>query len=289
MQKQHLYVHPKRSILNKPLVWLCNNAKIRNIRRAIVSRLPYLRLESEVKDIVYINWLIDYDTAKALCSPSTALININGKTLLTALTYRHGHFRPSVFNGIKRLFPSPLQSNWRFYLRSVEDKPVDNAVLFIKNMMNSLLFTVGTRLSSDAMFTHYPLVFTHTKTDNRYTTRIDAGLSNSPDLHSVCRTANELTIPQDLLDYFGSSSTVLAYLCLQDTAYTEVAELNGLCKADISLPIDTNEVIPLSIETLHCAWLQKMTQDAPAFAFVVPKVHFKILGEQFLPTTSAIK
>ena len=48
--------------------------------------------------------------------PGVSLIQEGGHTLLTVLTYRHGHFGPAFLGPLRKLLPSPLQSNWRVYL-----------------------------------------------------------------------------------------------------------------------------------------------------------------------------
>lgn len=48
--------------------------------------------------------------------PGVSLIQKGGHTLLTVLTYRHGHFGPAFLGPLRKLLPSPLQSNWRVYL-----------------------------------------------------------------------------------------------------------------------------------------------------------------------------
>lgn len=276
------YIHPRNSFLSKPFNWLCNQTTIRRTRRAIFSRLPFLRLESDVTDIVYVNWLVDIEKVKALSPPQVELVEINGKTVFSILTYQHGHFRPRLINVLKRLFPSPIQSNWRLYVASINGKQVTRAVLFIKNMMNSMLFTLGTRLSSDAMFTHYPLNFRHDKSGHHYTTTIETGMSSSPDLQFSGEIADELELPSELVHFFGSTAKTLEFLCLQDVAYTDVSDTSGICEATISLPIALDTIIPLKVNKCHSNWLAEIISDAPAFAFAVPRVPFHIINETLI-------
>jgi hypothetical protein len=39
--------------------------------------------------------------------------------LVSFLTYRHGHFGPRRFGPMRHLMPSPIQTNWRIYVRDL--------------------------------------------------------------------------------------------------------------------------------------------------------------------------
>ncbi len=257
---------------------------IKKLRRGLFRLVPFPQLESDVTDIVYLNWLIDIEKVAHLCPDRATLVDINGKTILSVLTYRHGHFRPLFLRPLKKFFPSPYQSNWRLYLQQFDGKSTQNSVLFLKNMMNSLLFALGTRLMSDAMLTHWPKVFRHARDGHLYETVI-AGNSHIPDLFSRCSVVSDWSLPPELIEHFGSQEKLLQYLCLQDFSYTEVSDIEGICKAQIDLPINTEEIIPLMVESLESQWLDNVLgADAvdSVFAFAVPSVHFRVLSESVI-------
>ena len=149
------------------------------------------------------------------------MIDIHGKTLFTILTYHHGHFRPSVMNYLKLLFPSPLQSNWRFYLDTVNRKNVNSSVWFLKNIMNNSLYAVGTHLASDIMQTHRANSFSHFINENTVETEITSGVGSSPGFSCRARVTDDLEVPDELLVLFGSHKSALNYLCLQHSAISE--------------------------------------------------------------------
>ena len=276
---ENSYIHPKKGLLTLLTEAICNSNRLRAIRRRLFGFIPFLKLESSVVDIVYCNWLVDLDKVDHLCPDQASLININGKTILSILTYKHGNLRPSILNSIKVLFPSPMQSNWRFYLSGLNGDKSSGSVLFIKNIMSNLLFTIGTRISSDAMLTHYPATFKHGSESGRFITEITPGLGSSPDLLMESVQGDQLELPNELIEYFKSEEAVLEYLCMQEVAYTEASDVKGLCKAEIELPINTNTVIPLKIESISSSYLSEITGDSKPFAFLVPKVHFGIISE----------
>lgn len=120
-----------------------------------MARLPFLTLHSDVRDVLYVSWLVDAAAAQKLVPAGVALWQRDGKTPFTVLTYRHGHFGPALPAPLRRLLPSPLQSNWRLYLdHTPPGAPAVPCVYFLKNIMASLPHALGTRLFSDILPTH---------------------------------------------------------------------------------------------------------------------------------------
>ena len=120
-----------------------------------MARLPFLTLHSDVRDVVYVSWLVDAAAAQQLVPAGVTLWQRDGKTPFTVLTYRHGHFGPALPGPLRKLLPSPLQSNWRLYLdHTPPGAPAVPCVYFLKNIMDSLPHALGTRLFSDILPTH---------------------------------------------------------------------------------------------------------------------------------------
>ncbi|SFL98460.1 DUF2071 domain-containing protein [Marinobacter zhejiangensis] len=244
--------------------------------------LPFLRLSSDVRDVVYLNWVVDLDKVKHLVPEGVTVMTFNGKTLLSVLTYRHGHFGPSLLGPLRRLFPSPLQSNWRLYVDAISGQEVQGTVLFLKNIMNSKLFVCGTRLASDSMLTHYADSFTHETNNGQVYTAIAPAGGSSPDLVSLLHRAPEIAIPASVLDHFGTRDQALAYLCLQHSAITDVPDAGCLCQAEIDLPIGLDTLVGLQVDELKSAWLGEVIEGAPVFAFSVPEVGFEVISERLM-------
>jgi len=144
------YRHPRPGVIGKLAAWLANSPSIAHVRQALMLRLPFMQLESDVTDVVYLTWMIDVGAARRLVPSGYALWQRDGKTPFTILTYRHGNFGPAFLGPLRRMMPSPLQSNWRLYGAQ------PNQVFFVKNVMSSFLHALGTRMFSDVLQTHYP-------------------------------------------------------------------------------------------------------------------------------------
>lgn len=239
MHENH-YVHPSSHVIARLIESVCNCAGIKKVRRIVFNRLPFLKMRSDVKDIVYLNWLVDRTEVAKLIPNNVSVIEINGKTLISVLTYKHGKFRPSIFNVIRFAFPSPFQTNGRLYVSSLNNEATAKTVLFIKNIMSSTLYTIGTRVFSDAMQTHLANTFTHKIENNTVKTMITQGKGSSPELTCDMLIAHDFNIPIELSRYFGSDEEVIKFICFQDYALNVGSDFNGLCKAEINLPIDTS-------------------------------------------------
>ena len=162
----NVYVHPAPGLAGRLLARLANSRRIATARRAVFSHLPFLTLESDVRDVVYLTWMMDAATAQAMVPGGVRLWQRNGLTPFSILTYRHGHFGPALAGPARRLLPSPLQSNWRFYL----EEP--GKVYFVRNVMDSTLHALGTRIFSDILPTHLPERFVHAREGEEYFTSI---------------------------------------------------------------------------------------------------------------------
>ena len=145
------FVAPRAGWSGRLLSWLLNCRALLRLRRRLLSHLPFPTLRSDVRDVVYLNWLVDVSKVAHLVPAGLRLWQHNGLTPLTVLTYRHGDFGPEAAGPMRWLFGSPLQSNWRLYLQ--DDEGIPASVLFLSNIVDSTLYAAGARLS-DALPTH---------------------------------------------------------------------------------------------------------------------------------------
>ncbi|MFJ9534780.1 hypothetical protein [Herbaspirillum sp. NPDC101396] len=287
----HTYIHPTKGWVGKLLNALLNSVRLANVRRAFMSRLPFPVLESDVVDVVYANWLVDTSLAAALAPPGARLWDCNGRTPLTILTYRHGHFGPRAAGLLRRLMPSPLQSNWRLYLAEpLLDGPRIPTVAFVSNVMNSAIHVVGTRLFSDALPSHLPNRFLFEVGGDEACVCIDPGAGSAPGLTMSLRRQGEASLPLVWRTMFGDWNEAVGKLASQDAAVVEFPSANAgqtkVAIAAIRLPIDIHSVEPLSAnrEDVQCALLQSLRPDAEGLFFLLPRVKFLALSErQLLP------
>lgn len=278
------YRHPRAGWPASLLERLANSPAFARARQALMARLPFIVLRSAVRDVVYLTWLVDADAAQALAPPGTRLWRRAGTTPLTVLTYRHGHFGPAFLGPFRRLFPSPLQSNWRLYLeRSPEAETGPATVLFLKNIMDSAPHALGTRLFSDVLQTHLAARFIHRRDGDLFSTQIEAGAGSAPALRCAARIAADKRLPAPFAPLFADWDDAVDYLCSQDAAVAPAAWCDKLAVADISLPIDLAQVLPLAATEVRCALPERLPALSEPLCFVVPAVDFRVLAERLLP------
>jgi hypothetical protein len=179
------------------------------------------------------------------------------------------------------VFPSPHQCNWRLYLDDGADHT--GGVLFVGNVMDSLLYTVAVRLCSDALPTHLARTFRHHADDRGcFDTCIDAGAGSAPDLAFHAVPAQDRELPMAFRRLFGQWREAVAWLTLREMAVAPVTDTGGLAIAGIDLPVDIDAVLPMALSSLRCEVARDMVSDAPAFCFALRAVPFRVRWERML-------
>ncbi len=288
----HLYTHPYQGSFGNGLAKLLNSLRFATYRRALMSRLPFMTLDSDVVDVVYMNWLVDEALAAPFAPPGARLWSYQGRTPFTVLTYRHGHFGPRWMGPLRRLMPSPLQSNWRLYLAEpLADAPPLPTVAFVYNVMDSLAHVAGTRLFSDALPSHLSASFDFRVTADEAIVDIAPGDGSAPRLAARAvraARAGDAVLSPPWSGMFNGWSDAVVRLASQDAAVVEVPTAVGApgraALATIALPVDVASVEPLLLDThtLDCPLLQRLDADPEALCFLLPSVRFSALSERLL-------
>ena len=281
--QDNTYRHPRAGWPGRLFAALANCTHFADVRQAILSRLPFLTLHSDVRDVVYVSWLVDAAAAQKLVPAGVALWQRGGKTPLTVLTYRHGHFGPALLGPLRKLLPSPLQSNWRFYLdHTPPGAPDVPCVYFFKNIMDSLPHALGTRLFSDILPTHLAATMTLEVSATQARCNIAPGAGSAPALEVQAHIAGKQTLDEDWQQLFGNWRDAVAFLACQDAAIAHVPRNGKLVFGEIDLPIDLDQVQALTALRADCGLLGQLPPVSLPFAFLVPKVAFKALSERLL-------
>lgn len=281
--QDNTYRHPRAGWPGRLLAALANCTRFAAVRQAILSRLPFLPLHSDVRDVVYVSWLVDAQAAQQLLPAGVTLWQRDGKTPFTVLTYRHGHFGPALPGPLRRLLPSPLQSNWRLYLdHTPPDAPDVPCVYFLKNIMDSLPHALGTRLFSDILPTHLADGMTLDVSATQARCSIAPGAGSAPALDIQAAFAASQALDADWQPLFGNWRDAVAFLACQDAAIAPVPRNGKLVFGEIHLPVDLDQVHALATARADCSLLAQLPPVSPPFAFLVPKVPFKALSERLL-------
>ena len=110
---------------------------------------PRLAMASDIRNVIYINYLVEGERLRPLLPGGLELQTLgDGRyALLSVLTYKHGAFGMNVLGKLRRpLMPSPLQSNWRIYVR--EPHTGATGVSFFANGISSAVTALIARILS---------------------------------------------------------------------------------------------------------------------------------------------
>jgi hypothetical protein len=281
------FVSPSTGLIGATAERLIHCRALLRARRAVLGRLPFMTLASDVVDIVYCTWAVDLARVKAskLVPPGVELAQRDGKTLFTILTYAHRHFGPAIAGPLRRLFPSPLQSNWRFYVdRFGGANAPEPTVLFVKNVVDQSIYAIGSRVFSDALPSHLAQRFEHRAHAGGYSTMITGGRGSAPGLRCDAQRTSTRTLPPGFGVFFGSWDEAVAQLCLQDAALSHVEDCGRLAHARIDLPIDPLSAQPLEVtpSAVSGAFLDGIGATGAPFCFVIPGAPFRVISERLI-------
>ncbi|MBH9552020.1 DUF2071 domain-containing protein [Inhella gelatinilytica] len=279
------YRHPFQGPLACVADAAANSVRWARLRRLVFGRLPFPVLASDVTDVVYVTWLVDVTQVRSFVPPEAVLWEREGLTPFTVLTYRHGHFGPRALGPLRWLCPSPQQSNWRLYLEApLPGAPKSPTVVFVKNILDSTIYALGTRLFSDALPSHRAAAISLTDQEQVIGLRIDPGTGSAPSLAAQFDRHAAPELPDTFRPFANSWEQAIERLATQEAAVAPVPSIQRTAVATIDLPVDMPSIEPLRLQTdsLSCPFLNQLGASSPALAFRLPRVHFQALSERLL-------
>ena len=254
-----------------------------NLRRALMRFLPFFKLQSRVKNIVYLSWLVDIEKVRSRYPQHVQLWEKQGKTIFTILTYQHEHFGFAFLGWFRKLMPSPKQSNWRFY---IEPQQQDKTVIFEQVIVDQKLYVLSGRLASDAMPAQFSKAFIHQKNDSQILTQLQ--INEKYQLSSTVEINADQHLPDSWQDLFPSWDDAIRYLVDQDHAWVEwVDQPEKISQGDIEMPFNFSQIQAAKVLEIDCPLLKDWGVDAhDVFAFVVPELDFYVRNESVLKLDS---
>ena len=249
--------------------------------RAIAELLPIIPMRSDIRNVIYINYLVPVERLMSLLPDGLELQLLGANDeygMFTYLTMRHGHFGPAFLGPLRRLLISPLQSNWRIYVRD----PVTSksGVYFVITTTDSIPLAVGARFLAEGMPMH--LLASAELSDSasgQLTLRLNPGIGSAPDTEAVLMRSMERPTQGIWSSCFASYEEMLAYTVPQDCAFSIQLWADQITNQEIELgiPLDSCEAL---VGQVHSKAVREFIGDAEAFAFHVPKVEFNFLREE---------
>jgi hypothetical protein len=260
----------------RPLQALANS----RAARAAGELFPVPRMVSDITDVVYVNYVVPAGRLLPLVPDGLELQRVGpgGEwAVFTFLAYRHGHLGPAVLGRLRRLLPSPAQTNWRIYVR---DPHTGHAgVHFVTTAIDRTAHALSGRLFCEALPMH---LLRHsavgTVDDATVVLRLDPGLGSAPDADAVLTFA---PAPADgpWHPAFASYREVLEYIVPQDRALSVQPWHRWVTRQEIQLDLAPGDCLPLAGRVVSRA-ARAFAGDAEAFSFFVRKVTLRVDAEE---------
>ena len=266
---------------HRALARLLNPLANSRFLRALSEHLPVLAFRSDIQHVIYTNYLVSAERVAPLAPPGLELQRIGpdeGWAMLSILTYRHGHFGPRIAGPLRRLFPSPIQSNWRLYVR--DPLTGQRGVYFLTNAVTGLPQALGARFLSEGMPMHAPRSGDLRQTpDGAWLVAFDPGDGSAPDLAALLHPGETRPDVGPWAAAFTSYAEMLAYAVPQDRALTVQPWHAWVTRQEIQLDIPLESCQPLD-GAIASQTARTLVGDAEPFTFLVPGVFFRFDAER---------
>jgi hypothetical protein len=246
----------------------------------LLGFLPVPELESDIRDVVYVSYLVPAATLEALVPEGLELQRIGpggASAMLTFLTYRHGCFGARAAGPLRRLFPSPVQTNWRTYVR--DPRTGREGIYFVTNAVTTRLHALGGRLMSEAPMHLLARGEVTRDASGRVRVVVEPGDGSGPDAELDLAPAAAFSLPAAWRECFADARAMLAYCVPQDRAMATEPWRPCTTREEIDLGIPLDACEPLA-GTVRSRTAAAIVGDAPPVCFRVARVDFRLRGEE---------
>ena len=271
------WVHPSRNPMARLLDAIANSRLV----SAWVEPLPIAPMVSDVAEVIYVSYLVPAERLDPFVPYGLELERLgrDGKwALFSFLTYRHGSFGFRFLGPLRKLFPSPTQTNWRIHVRDPRTKTC--GIYFVTNAICRTPPALAARLFTEGMPMH---VFDRVSLDREPSTgaiRFDfsPGAGSAPDARGELLPCEAPTFEDEWCECFGSFRGFLEYAVPQNRAMSGQPWHARVTRHEIVLPIDLDACEPLA-GTVTSEAVRVWAGDATPVCFRVAGLHFTFEAE----------
>lgn len=279
--------HPGSGLLARLADGLANS----RLAGALLEPLPEVEMRSDIRDVVYVNYLVPAATLAPLVPEGLELQRVgpDGKyALFTFLTYQHGHFGFAFLGPLRRLLPSPVQTNWRVHVRDPRTK--HEGITFVTNAISSAAPALGARLLTEGMPMHVLERAEVTRADDgAITVSLQPGAGSAPDAELRLRPSPAPhTLTGAWAECWESLDAFLAYCVPQDRAMSSQPLRGRISRQEIDLGIPLKACRSL-VGTVVSRAATALVGDAEPLCFHVDRVSFSFSVEAHDPGPDAAR
>jgi len=280
----HKFIYFNKSAFGTFLNTLLNSISFWRFKTIIFKPFTYLKLRSDIEEVIYLNWLIPKERITSLIPKNVKVQEHDGFVVFTCLIYKHKNFAPLLFGPFRKFFGSPYQSNWRLYIDYPKKHKSNNegTILFIKNILSSINYTIGSRLMSNILQSQCAKEINMINDHNSGRAEIISGEANLPSLSFKYTEKSAWEIGKNFGEVFKDSLDLIHAICYQEFAVTELPIHGYLCKGEINLQFNENDIKPIELTELIGDEFKEWIQGCDFVGFKIPHVRFTTLGETII-------
>ncbi len=265
-----------------PAGWLATGLANSRVIRLFCEYLPGLPFDSDITDVIYINYLVEAERVKPLVPAGLELRRLgpDGRyALFSLLTYKHGRLGPRMARRWPLPLPSAIQSNWRIHVQDPHSQSL--GIYFITNAAAHPIVSIGGRLMLEALPMHLlaSAVLEHTP-DGCFRLVLAPGAGSGPDLEALLCPICDTALPQPWAGCFTDYEAFLEYCVPQNRAMACQPWYGRVSRQEIRLDIPLADCAPL-VGPVQSRAAQEIAGDALPLCFHVARVAFRFDAQQF--------
>jgi len=277
--------HPSQN----PLARLVDAVASSRVLSAWLEPLPLVAMVSDIEDVVYVSYLVPAERLEPFVPWGLELSRVGegGRyALFSFLTYRHGHFGFRVMGPLRRLMPSPLQTNWRIHVH--DPRTGVEGIYFVSNAIDATIPALGARLFTEGMPMHVfgRSTFVRDPTTGRVVFEISSGGGTAPDAKGSLLPCDAPTLEGEWRECFETFRGFLEYTVPQNRAMSGQPWHARVTRHEIDLPIDLSKCEPLT-GTVESVAVEAIVGGAKPLCFRVAGLHFTFAEELHDPAPSS--
>jgi hypothetical protein len=252
--------------------------------RTLCEYVPVVAFRSEITEVCYVNYLVEASKLTALVPEGLELQRLGddgNSALFSFLTFRQGHCGPRWLGKWRRFCPSPMQTNWRIYVR--DPRSGKQGIYFVSTACDNLLVALGARLFCEGM----PMHLLHAGSiagdkAGQISLYLASGTGSAPDAQANLQVVNQRPAQGPWSRCFASYEAMLAYCVPQDRAFSSQPWYARVTRQEIALDIPLASCQPLAGD-VYSQTARQFVGDATPFCFSVAEVNFRFEGESYSP------
>jgi hypothetical protein len=252
-----------------------------HLAHALGTWLPLPKIASEISDCVYLNYLVEAQRLEPWvpCGLELQRLGPDGRyAMFSLLVFRHGNVGPAWLGPLRRFCPSPLQTNWRIYVRDSHSGA--EGVYFVTMASDNTWYALAARLCTSGVPIH---VLRSAEMEQRHKTwriRLDPGGGTAPDLLAELEPAGDVLPTAAWRECFESYHAMLAWCVPQQRALSSQPWYSRIVRQEVRLDIPLADCRPLAGTVVSQA-VRHIVGDAVEVSFCVPRAAFTLMREEF--------